>query len=77
MDNENIQFGPNGPVLTLADGTEVAVEVATVETDHPNRDHHPDEPMMAYLSNPDGYAIYGESVDDADAAVSFTEVDNR
>lgn len=76
MDNENIQFGPNGPVLTLADGTEVAVEVSTVETEHPSKDHYPAESMMAYLSNPDGHAIYGESVDSADAAVSFTEIDD-
>jgi hypothetical protein len=33
---------------------------------------------MAYVSNPsEEFAIYGSDVDDADAAVTFTEVDEE
>lgn len=74
MEHENIAFTCIGPVLELADGTEVTVNVSTVETEENQPDHHPDEKMMMYLSQPDGYAIYGEEVDGADAAVSFEEV---
>lgn len=74
MDSEHIQFTSIGPVLTLADGTEVQVTVSTVDTESTG-DHTPDTEMMMYLSHPsEEYAVYGESVDDADAAISFEEV---
>jgi hypothetical protein len=74
MNSDSITFTGRGPVLELADGSTVLVKVSTVETETDCYDHEPDEEMIPYISNfGEGYTIYGEEVDGADAAVTFEE----